>query len=198
MNDVINSMIGYLDNGGAVMIPILLCSFALWVMIIERMIVYRRWEKHDIDLSTALAMMRNGEKGSETPGLRRDLVRFFAIHKTSSAAVNQSLLDQYRLHVRPNLTQRIGIIATLAAIAPLLGLLGTVSGMITTFDVITLFGTGNAKAMAGGISESLITTQSGLTVAIPGMFMGVYLSRRCARLSGKLDETISILKRSMR
>ena len=112
--------------------------------------------------------------------------------------VRETHRDQYRLHVRPNLTQRIGIIATLAAIAPLLGLLGTVSGMITTFDVITLFGTGNAKAMAGGISESLITTQSGLTVAIPGMFMGVYLSRRCARLSGKLDETISILKRSMR
>ncbi|WP_300675074.1 MotA/TolQ/ExbB proton channel family protein, partial [Desulfoluna sp.] len=82
-------------------------------------------------------------------------------------------------------------------VAPLLGLLGTVSGMITTFDVIALFGTGNARAMAGGISESLITTQSGLSVAIPGMFMGVLLTRRSRRLAAKLDETISTIQRSM-
>jgi hypothetical protein len=55
----------------------------------------------------------------------------------------------------------------LAAVAPLLGLLGTVTGMIATFDVLAVFGTGNAKAMAGGISEALITTQTGLLVALP-------------------------------
>jgi biopolymer transport protein ExbB len=142
-------------------------------------------------------MVRKGEVGPNQPGLRRDLVRFMAIHTTGSCEVNRSLLDQYRLRKRPHLTRRIGFIATLAAVAPLLGLLGTVSGMITTFDVIALFGTGNARAMAGGISESLITTQSGLSVAIPGMFMGVLLTRRSRRLAAKLDETISTIQRSM-
>jgi biopolymer transport protein ExbB len=69
--------------------------------------------------------------------------------------------------------------------------------MITTFDVIALFGTGNPKAMAGGISEALITTQSGLTAAIPGLFLSTYLMRRARRLEGRLDETVAVLKRHL-
>jgi len=197
MEDLLTAIFGYIDSGGTVMVPIILCSLVLWGLIFERLIAYRRVEKHDLDLGAALAMVRKGEAGPELPGLRRDLVRFMAVHATNSPKINRGLLHQYRLHKRPHLTRRIGLIATLAAVAPLLGLLGTVSGMITTFDVITLFGTGNARAMAGGISESLITTQSGLSVAIPGMFMGVLLMRRAQRLSAKLDETISIIQRSM-
>ena len=73
-------------------------------------------------------------------------------------------------------------------VAPLMGLLGTVIGMIETFDVISLFGTGNAKAMAGGISVALVTTQSGLVVAIPGLFVSGFLARRSRRLESALDE----------
>ena len=73
--------------------------------------------------------------------------------------------------------------------------LGTVTGMMTTFDVIALFGTGNARAMAGGISEALITTQSGLLVAIPGLLMSAFLIRRADRLEDRLDELIMTLKR---
>ncbi|SCY60180.1 MotA/TolQ/ExbB proton channel family protein [Desulfoluna spongiiphila] len=197
MEDLLTAIFGYIDSGGAVMVPIMLCSLVLWGLIFERLIVYRNVEKHDLDLGAALALVRKGETGPELPGLRRDLVRFMAEYGTESPKVNRGLLHQYRLQKRPHLTRRIGLIATLAAVAPLLGLLGTVSGMITTFDVIALFGTGNARAMAGGISESLITTQSGLSVAIPGMFMGVLLMRRAHRLSAKLDETISIIQRSM-
>jgi biopolymer transport protein ExbB len=67
------------------------------------------------------------------------------------------------------MTRSLAVIGVLAAMAPLMGLLGTVTGMITTFDILAIFGTGNVKAMAGGISESLITTQTGLIVAIPGL-----------------------------
>jgi len=197
MEDLLTAIFGYIDSGGAVMVPIMLCSLVLWSLIFERLIVYRNVEKHDLDLGAALDLVRKKEAGPELPGLRRDLVRFMAEYGTESQKVNRGLLHQYRLQKRPHLTRRIGLIATLAAVAPLLGLLGTVSGMITTFDVIALFGTGNARAMAGGISESLITTQSGLSVAIPGMFMGVLLMRRAHRLSANLDETISIIQRSM-
>ena len=197
MDSLFTAVIDYIGNGGAVMLPIIACSIILWAMIFERLIAFHRVEKNDLDLGTALEWVRAQESGPDLPGLRRDLVRFMAIHHTETPEVNRNLLDQYRLHMRPHLSRRIGFIATLAAIAPLLGLLGTVSGMITTFDVIAIFGTGNARAMAGGISESLITTQSGLTVAIPGMFMGVLLSRRARRLSAQLDETISTVKRSI-
>ena len=197
MDSLFTAVIDYIGNGGAVMLPIIACSIILWAMIFERLIAFHRVEKNDLDLGTALEWVRTQEPGPDLPGLRRDLVRFMATHHTDTPEVNRNLLDQYRLHMRPKLSRRIGFIATLAAVAPLLGLLGTVSGMITTFDVIALFGTGNARAMAGGISESLITTQSGLTVAIPGMFMGVLLTRRARRLSAQLDETISTVKRSI-
>jgi len=69
--------------------------------------------------------------------------------------------------------------AITAAVAPLLGLLGTVAGMIRTFNVITVSGTGDAKPLAGGISEALITTLFGLVVAIPALIIHALLSRRC-------------------
>ncbi len=78
----------------------------------------------------------------------------------------------------PELTKNLKIIGALTSAAPLLGLLGTVSGMITTFNVMNIFGTGNAKAMSGGISEALITTQFGLVVAIIGLYIGIILNRQ--------------------
>jgi biopolymer transport protein ExbB len=96
---------------------------------------------------------------------------------------------------RPLLRRHLAVIGVLASIAPLLGLLGTVTGMMATFDVIALFGTGNARAMAGGISEALLTTQSGLLVAIPGLYMSIYLNRRAERLEDQLDETVMTIGR---
>ena len=75
------------------------------------------------------------------------------------------------------LIDRFGVlIMVIASVAPLLGLLGTVTGMISTFDIITLHGTGNPKLLSGGISEALITTMLGLIVAIPTLFVGQFLS----------------------
>ncbi len=67
--------------------------------------------------------------------------------------------------------------------------------MITTFDVMAIYGTGNAKAMAGGISQSLITTQTGLIVAIPGLYMKGFLDRRAATLSQRILRVGLYLKR---
>ncbi|MCK5679899.1 MotA/TolQ/ExbB proton channel family protein, partial [bacterium] len=86
------------------------------------------------------------------------------------------------------LGRHINYIYALASIAPLLGLLGTVQGMISTFDAISIYGTGNPRALANGIAEALITTQSGLFVSIPGLFMAGFLRRRVLRVSQRLDE----------
>jgi len=79
------------------------------------------------------------------------------------------------------------MLAVLGAVAPLLGLLGTVTGMIDTFRVITLFGTSDPKLMSGGISEALVTTELGLAVAIPIMLLHTYLSRKSDHLIGDME-----------
>jgi biopolymer transport protein ExbB len=77
-------------------------------------------------------------------------------------------------------------------------LLGTVLGMIETFEVIALFGTGNAKAMAGGISVALVTTQAGLLVAVPGLLVSAALARRARRLEMGFDEFTHLLDRALK
>ena len=79
--------------------------------------------------------------------------------------------------------------ALTAAAAPLLGLLGTVTGMIKTFNLITIFGTGDAKSLSSGISEALVTTELGLIVAIPSLILHGLLSRMAKQKIGDLEQT---------
>ena len=93
----------------------------------------------------------------------------------------QMILEESRI-------DRFGaIVLIIAAVAPLLGLLGTVTGMISTFDVITEFGTGNPKLLSGGISEALVTTELGLCVAIPALLLGNILNGWAARMKSTLE-----------
>jgi len=98
------------------------------------------------------------------------------------------LLDEAILRETPTLQRGLGLIKLLAAVAPLLGLLGTVTGMILTFQSISLFGTGDPKLMAGGISQALITTVMGLVTAIPLLFLHTLLTSRSRTLIQILDE----------
>ena len=98
------------------------------------------------------------------------------------------LLDEAILRETPAMQRGLGLLKLLAAVAPLLGLLGTVTGMILTFQSITLFGTGDPKLMAGGISQALVTTVLGLVVAIPLLFSHTLLASRSRRLVQILDE----------
>ena len=101
--------------------------------------------------------------------------------------LNREMLESIRMRQEVKAMRYIGTILILAAVAPLLGLLGTVTGMITTFDVISEFGTGNARALASGISEALVTTQSGLVVAVPGMLLGGILFQRAGKLKNRME-----------
>ena len=84
------------------------------------------------------------------------------------------ILDEKIQSITPSIEIRVKAIKLIATVAPLLGLLGTVIGMIETFQAITLFGTGDPKLMAGGISQALVTTMLGLIVAAPLLFMHSY------------------------
>jgi len=88
----------------------------------------------------------------------------------------QDIISEAILHESSHLNRFGAMILVIAAVAPLLGLLGTVTGMITTFDIITEFGTGDPKWLSGGISIALVTTEIGLAVAIPALLAGNILS----------------------
>jgi biopolymer transport protein ExbB len=106
------------------------------------------------------------------------LVDGFKAERTGVRKLDESVIESLRLHTEHFVNKYTSTIALLATVAPLLGLLGTVCGMIKTFAVIAEFGTGNARALAAGISEALITTQAGLVIAVPGMFIASFLIRR--------------------
>lgn len=164
--------VDYLSQGGWIMGPLVAVSVAMWVLIVDRLSEFRQLSKG---------------------GLGQLLEDDFKREHSGHPALDREILMEVALRLRRRLDRRLSLIAVLAAIAPLLGLLGTVLGMIETFDVIAMFGTGNARAMAGGISVALITTQTGLLVAIPGLLMSNRLSRLSTNLKTSLDETVANL-----
>ena len=198
MDDVLSRLYYYLNQGGVVMIPLFICSCVMWALIVERMIYFYRLEKRDIAFHRLLPLLKQGQIPPSLDGIRALLMRDLMARRTGNPELDKRILEACAMTIGPRLTRFIPIIAVLAAVSPLFGLLGTVTGMITTFDVITLFGTGNAKAMAGGISEALVTTQSGLMVSIPGLLMGALLHRRAQREKNRLQEAVMILKRSLK
>jgi biopolymer transport protein ExbB len=122
----------------------------------------------------------DGARGSTARVLRRTVDVVDAARETADDAIVEAILDE-----TPRIERFGTAIMVVAAVAPLLGLLGTVTGMIATFDVITEYGTGDPKMLSGGISEALITTQLGLVVAIPALLIGNLLN---ARANAQLDD----------
>ena len=117
-------------------------------------------------------------------------------HHSPDIETLELVLDEAITREVPVLEKGLGMIKLLAAVAPLLGLLGTVTGMIETFQSISLFGTGDPKLMANGISQALVTTMLGLCIAIPLLFLHSLLASRSKALVQILDEqTAGIISR---
>ena len=136
---------------------------------------------------------------SETPSEKNPLGRILKVYDENADTDTETLelkLDEAILREAPTLEKWQGGIKVLAAVAPLLGLLGTVTGMIATFQAITLFGTGDPKLMAGGISQALVTTVLGLCVAIPLVLLHSWVAGRSRALIEILEEqTAGIIAR---
>ncbi|MGL5069817.1 MAG: MotA/TolQ/ExbB proton channel family protein, partial [Aeromonas salmonicida] len=112
-------------------------------------------------------------------------------HPELSMETLELRLDEAILQETPRMERGIGMVKVIAAIAPMLGLLGTVTGMIGTFQAITQFGTGDPKIMAGGISMALITTVQGLVAAIPLILAHSLLQSRFTELSNVLEQQVA-------
>jgi biopolymer transport protein ExbB len=193
----------YAVQGGWVMIPMIIGSIAMWALILERMRTYARLAGEDVDASVALAAVAEPRSPNalqlpaEAQGLRRRVLERFLTIRTGRPNLDRAVLRHISERQRRQLRGRLAVIAALAGVAPLLGLLGTVLGMIETFQVISVFGTSNARAMATGISVALITTETGLLIAIPGLFISGALIRKSKRLESALDEFTLALDRSL-
>nr|WP_320012187.1 MotA/TolQ/ExbB proton channel family protein [uncultured Desulfobulbus sp.] len=192
------SLISYFRTGGPVMVPLLLVSLGMWLLIAERAMVLRRLSIHTFSGPVALECVqeRQVEKARQGGAVGLLILRFLD-RASGDLELDRNIIDELVLSLNRSLTLYLPLIGVLAAIAPLLGLLGTVTGMMSTFDVMSLFGTGDAKGMAGGISEALITTQTGLIVAIPGLYMKNFLERRAQALQRQLTATGFYLRRHL-
>jgi biopolymer transport protein ExbB len=198
VTDAVHRTYDYLLQGGWVMIPLATTSVVLWALMIERLRTLRELRREDVTVDEAIHAVRNGGQGVAGEGLRARLVRRFLEDRTGYPRLDVDILRRCSMDLRSMLGRSLAMIGVLVSVAPLLGLLGTVLGMIETFQVISVYGTGNANAMANGISVALITTETGLLIAVPGLLLSGLLLQQSSRLATQLEEDVTILARVVR
>jgi biopolymer transport protein ExbB len=181
--------------GGWVMVPIILCSIVAAAIIIERLwtLQPRRVVPRDLSREVWDWVSRNQLTHQHLQDLRvssplgQILAAGLANRNQDRAVMKESIEDAGR-HVVHELERYLNTLGTTAAISPLLGLLGTVTGMIRTFSALTSGGASDPAALAGGISEALITTAAGLIVAIPALIGHRYLRGRVDALVVQMEK----------
>ncbi len=158
-------LLDFFERGGPMLYALLLLAILLWTMIVERLWFYY------------FSFPKQARSWREEWGARRDRSSVRA-HRIREAMISEA---------RASLESGVPVIATLVAICPLMGLLGTVTGMIQVFDVMALAGSSNAKAMAAGVSRATIPTMAGMVLALPGIF---YVTR-CRYFSRRLTQQLA-------
>jgi len=169
LNAFLIRMQEFMEAGGDVLWLILALTILLWTLICERFWYLLR--RHPQNLRATLAAWQ----------ARRDKQSWHA-HRIREAWISELELG---------LRQSIPLLKTVVAVLPLVGLLGTVTGMIQVFDVLAVLGTGNPRAMANGVSAATIPTMAGMVAALSGLYFSVYLERRARTETRVLSDRIS-------
>ncbi len=149
----------FLDKGGEVLWLILITTFLLWTFIIERFLFM----------------------GTVFPSRVKRLREQWAKRPEKVSWWSHKIRDKMISEAKMELNQFIPFIKVLVALCPLLGLLGTVTGMIAVFDVMAITGTGNARMMASGISMATIPTMAGMVASLSGLYLGARLEKKAKR-----------------
>jgi biopolymer transport protein ExbB len=160
----------FMDLGGPVLNWIALTIFVMWVLILERMLFFRSAMK-----TMSAEIHEQWEARPERRSWNAHMIREQMISRFATST-NQS----------------IPMIQTLVALCPLLGLLGTVTGMITVFEVLAASGSGNVRAMAAGVSQATVPTMAGMVGALSGVLLVTLLSRRAAREVEFLEDSLTM------
>ena len=160
--------------------------FIIMVLLLGLLIVFERWIVIRRETKKIDAQLKTSVPKEDNPV--GQILSVYEKNKHQDIESLEMKLSEIVVKYLPTVEKRIGAIKLFAAIAPLMGLLGTVIGMIITFQAITLFGTGDPKLMAGGISQALMTTVLGLCCAIPLLLCHSFISSRAQRLVQILEE----------
>jgi len=160
----------FLEMGGDVLLIIMFATFFMWAFILERLAYYQ------------FAHKKNAQRAYNIWGSRED-------HKSWAAhAIREQLISE----IRQKTEQNMSLVKTLVAISPLLGLLGTVTGMIEVFDVMAATGSSDVRAMSAGVSKATIPTMAGMVAALSGLIFTNRLERRGLRETQKVADQLEI------
>ncbi|MBA6413515.1 MotA/TolQ/ExbB proton channel family protein [Parahaliea sp. F7430] len=159
----------FMDMGGNVLWLIAILLFFMWALIFERVWYFKTGWRSD-----AAKAISTWEGRSER--------KSWAAHQ-----IREKLISQSRMQIN----QYLPIIKTMVALCPLLGLLGTVTGMIEVFNIMAVTGGGDAKSMAGGVSRATIPTMAGMVAALSGVFANTYVTRVAQRESAYLEDNLT-------
>ena len=194
----------FLERGGPIMVPLILCSIIVLAIVIERAFSLRKKKvlvpeiisvietiKKPEDIHLAISICQKNE------GAFANIVQLGLENKDlPNEELKELITDQGRQEAR-SFEKGLGVIETIAGIAPLLGLLGTVTGMIKVFTVISEQGLGQTQALSGGISEALITTVVGLSIGIPSLVLYNYFTEKAENLIMDIEKFTSKLLRKL-
>ena len=181
-------MLELFQMGGALMYPILICSVIALAIFLDRIWTYHSLKRssaplfHDVE-----RLVRNGQREAALQLCQQQnspMGRVLQVplrHPGATRTHLKTLAEEVGYRETAALERYLGLLGTIATISPLLGLLGTVFGMIRAFTVIASEGVGTPATLGGGISEALVTTAAGLSVAVPTILLHKYLSSRVDR-----------------
>jgi biopolymer transport protein ExbB len=170
LSDSFEAIRDFMDLGGPVLRWIALTIFVMWVFIIERLVYFRTTMK-----TVADEIRQRWEDRPER--------RSWNAHQ-----IREAMLSQFQMSTN----RSIPMIQTLVALCPLLGLMGTVTGMIKVFEVMAQSGSGNVRAMAAGVSQATVPTMAGMVGALSGVLLVTLLSRRAAREVEFLEDSLTM------
>lgn len=199
-SSITGSLVDYYIKGGPTMHPMLLCSIIGLVVIIERAIVLKRVKVNTAQVFGAVrqALMRHDLKGAIAvcdlnPSPISDTMRAGLLRFGKPQQDIEKAMESVALHEISKLERGLWILATVANVAPLFGFLGTVTGMIKSFGALAEVGLGNPKAVAAGISEALITTAYGLSIALPVQAAFNYFTSRVSSFALDMETSSAML-----
>jgi biopolymer transport protein ExbB len=191
-----DTLLGHLAKGGVWVYPILLFALASTLVAVVKVIqIFRiRHPKPMVIHEIVKALRENRRKeareiAAAQPQPARDMLVAAVDHADESVEMVEEVMYESMLGTQPRLERFLNVIAVTAATAPLLGLLGTVTGIIKTFQLMAVFGAGDPKPLISGISEALITTELGLVLAIPALILHALLSRKVAGIMAHLEKS---------
>lgn len=160
----------FLEAGGDVLLLVAGTTFIMWTLILERIWYFKKEHKKQLEQVLNAWEARKERKS-------------WSAHK-----IRQAMISQMNEQINFNMP----LIKTCIALCPLMGLLGTVTGMISVFDVIALTGSGNVRSMASGVSKATIPTMAGMVAAISGLMADMYLSRLAGNEQSLLEDQLTM------